>query len=147
MAGKIFDPAGALQKSDWEHARYSAEWKDRVETAIARDHFVQPRSLAALQADVAVQQRGGDSKRVIEMLLRRLCGLEEHQGRDQAKNKGHDQIASRRCRCLRFAHWGKRCRSYPASNRDGDSINGSRGRFTRRRARQWKLVTKINCYP
>src|SRR6266496_623190 len=98
MTGKIVDPPRALQNRERDH---------RVKAAVARDHFVQPRWRTRFQADVAVQERAGDSKRVIEMLLRGLCGLEEHQGCDQAKNNGHDQIAPCRCRFLRFAHWEK----------------------------------------
>src|SRR5439155_25045638 len=121
MTAKIVDPSGALQNRERDHAEHGAQREDRVKAAVARDHFVQPRWRTRFQADVAVQERAGDSKRVIEMLLRGLCGLEEHQGCDQAKNNGHDQIAPCRCRSLRFAHWEKRCRSYAVSNRDGDS--------------------------
>ena len=73
MTGKIVDPTHPLQNGDGKHAQHGAERKHRVKTAIARDHFVQPGQRAGLETDMAVQQRAGDPKRVVKMLLHRLC--------------------------------------------------------------------------
>src|SRR5919198_1902107 len=75
--------------------------------AILWDHFVQPRRRPTLQADAAVEKRAGNLKCVIEMLLCWLRSFEEHDGRNDAKDDGHDPVARASCRHgILTSFWG-----------------------------------------
>jgi hypothetical protein len=60
-----------------------------------------------VEAKVSMQQRRCNPSRVIEVVHRRLCGFEEHNGRDDGKDDRHDPVARASCRHKTLANfWG-----------------------------------------